>query len=101
MGPISYYFPDPQGLSFFDRLEDRTNDTSGSPTNARMSTFLFYDVLSQDHGNNNNISMIDHEYFSDTPGYTIKVNGTVVKTPYGNSFMISSNYKSYIGLSNY
>ena len=38
MGPSSYYFPDPHGLSFFDRLENKTNYSSTSPTSARMAS---------------------------------------------------------------
>ncbi|MBU4608495.1 MAG: hypothetical protein KUA33_05325, partial [Methanobacterium sp.] len=37
--PRPYYFPDPHGLSFFDRLENNTNTTSSRPE-VRMSTFV-------------------------------------------------------------
>jgi hypothetical protein len=93
-----YYFPDPHGLSFFDRLENRTNNTSGSPASARMSTFIIYDVLSTEHGNNPT-SMLDHEYFSGVSGSTITSKGSVVHCPgSGNSFLISSTYATNLGL---
>ena len=72
-----YYFPDPHGLSFFDRLENRTNNTSPSPNSAQMSTFIIYDVLSTEHGNNPT-SMMDHEYFNGVPGSSITSKGSVV-----------------------
>ncbi|MGA2676195.1 MAG: hypothetical protein ABSE83_04795 [Methanobacterium sp.] len=93
-----YYFPDPHGLSFFDRLENRTNNTSGSPASARMSTFIIYDVLSTEHGNQQ-CSMIDHEYFSGVAGSTIKAKGSVVTVPSSTQvFIISPTYASYLGL---
>jgi hypothetical protein len=93
-----YYFPDPHGLSFFDRLENITNNTSGSPSSARMSTFIIYDVLSTEHGNNPT-SMIDHEYFNGVSGSTITSKGSVVDCPgSGNAFLISSIYEGYLGL---
>lgn len=105
MGPRSYYFPDIHGLSFFDRLENRTNDTSCSPPEARMSTFIIYDVLMEDHGNQPT-SMLDHEYFNGVSGTAITtthgatVNNVIV--PSGVNFLLSSNYKGYLGLaSNY
>lgn len=98
MGPRSYYIPDPHGLSFFDRLENRTNDSSGSPASARMSTFILYDPLAEDH-NNNPTSMLDHEYFAGVSGHvlTTTVNGTTanVLTPLGGVFLISNNYQNY------
>ncbi len=93
-----YYFPDPHGLSFFDRLENRTNNTSESPTSARMSTFIIYDVLSTEHGNNPT-SMLDHEYFAGVSGSPVASEGTNVKCPgSGNTFLISSNYVNYLNL---
>jgi hypothetical protein len=101
MGPSSYYFPDPHGLSFFDRLENKTNYSSTSPTSARMSTFIIYDVLSQEHGNNH-VSMLDHEYFNSTLilGLSITSKGSTVTVPgSGTPFYISSTYEGYLGLS--
>jgi hypothetical protein len=105
MGYRPYYFADPHGLSFFDRLENRTNGTSASPPSARMSTFIIYDVLMEDHGNQPT-SMLDHEYFEGKPGSAITtthgatVNNVVV--PSGVNFLLSSTYKTYLGLvSNY
>jgi len=95
-----YYFPDPHGLSFFDRLENRTTNTSGSPTSARMSTFIIYDVLSTEHGNKPT-SMLDHEYFNGTSGSPVASEGTNVICPgSGNVFLISSTYanSNYLNL---
>ena len=105
MGPRSYYFPDAHGLSFFDRLENRTNDTSGSPTSARMSCFIIYDILAEDH-RNNPTSMLDHEYFAGISGTAITTTrGTSVTNvllPSGINFLLSTTYKGYLGLaSNY
>lgn len=97
MGPRPYYFPDTHGLSFFDRLENRTPETSGSPPEARMSTFIIYDVLEEDHGNNP-VSMVDHEYFAGDLGEVITVQGTTVKTPSGVEFLISPTYRGYLDL---
>ena len=103
MGYRCYYFPDPHGLSFFDRLENRTNDTSGSPTSARMSTFLIYDVLMEDHGNQPT-SMLDHEYFNGVTGTAITTtHGATVNNvllPSGVNFLLSPTYKAYLGLQN-
>jgi hypothetical protein len=99
MGYRPYYFPDPNGLSFFDRLENRTISTSVSPPSARMSTFIIYDVLMEDHGNQPT-SMLDHEYFNGIPGTSITVNGALVTVPSGVNFLLSPTYKTYFGLSN-
>lgn len=97
MGYRPYYFPDPHGLSFFDRLENRTPNTSGSPPEARMSTFIIYDVLQEDHGNYPT-SMVDHEYFSGVQGFVITAQGVTVKTPSGAEFLISPTYRGYLDL---
>jgi hypothetical protein len=101
MGPRSYYFPDPHGLSFFDRLENRTNGTSGSPISARMSMFIIYDPLKEDHGNNPT-SMLDHEYFLGVSGSVITTTSggsvTNVIVPSGVNFLISATYRGYLGL---
>ncbi len=103
MGPRPYYFPDTHGLSFFDRLENRTNYSSGSPTSARMSTFIIYDPLQEDH-QNLPISMLDHEYFNSTlvTGYVITTTHgasvTNVLTPTGKNFLISTIYRGYLNL---
>lgn len=99
MGPRSYYFPDVHGLSFFDRLEGRLNDSSGSPPSARMSTFILYDPIPEDHGNYN-ISTLDHEYFAKVLGYPLTTtHGTStgeVLDPTGKAFLISTNYRGYL-----
>ena len=100
-GYMPYYFPDPHGLSFFDRLENRTNDTSSSPTSARMSTFILWNPVWE------NIpgytpSYIDHEYFAGINGTQINTNHsgalTPVTDPLGNTFFLSATYKSLLGL---
>ena len=105
MGFRCYYFPDTHGLSFFDRLENRTNETSISPTSARMSTFIIYDVLMEDHGGNPT-SMVDHEYFNGVTGSAITTtHGATVNNvllPSGVNFLLSPTYKTILGLqSNY
>ena len=103
MGPRSYYFPDIHGLSFFDRLENRTNDTSCSPPSARMSTFIIFDVLMEEHGANPT-SMIDHEYFNGVSGSVVTTRQgasgpvTSVKLPSGFEFYLSTTYKGYLDL---
>ncbi|WP_321421485.1 hypothetical protein [uncultured Methanobacterium sp.] len=103
-GPRSYYIVDPHGLSFFDRLEGRTNNTSISPASARMSTFILYDPTVEDHPNQN-ISCIDHEYFDDITGYPIQTNKagvglrTVICPGSGKVFTLSNTYKVYLNLS--
>lgn len=100
-GYVPYYFPDSRGLSFFDRLENRTNDTSNSPTSARMSTFILWNPVWE------NIpgytpSYLDHEYFAGINGTAITTthSGVVTKVtdPLGNIFYLSSAYKGFLGL---
>ena len=100
MGYRPYYFPDPYGLTFFDRLENRTNATSLGPDGAKMSTFILWDPLQEDHGNNPT-SMLDHEYFASVTGYTLTANKNIVMGPDGKNFLISNTYKTRLGLSSY
>ena len=63
-----------------------------------MSTFIIYDVLSTEHGNNPT-SMLDHEYFNGVSGSSITSKGSVVDCPgSGNAFLISSVYATNLGL---
>jgi hypothetical protein len=104
-GYMPYYFPDTHGLTFFDRLENRTNDTSLGPDSAKMSTFILWNP------NYENIpgytpSYLDHEYFAGVNGSNINTthNGvpTNVTDPVGNVFYLSTTYKGILGLlSNY
>ena len=73
--PRPFYFPDTAGLSFFDRLENRTTSLDSNAT--RMSTFIIGDPLQEDH-NNAKISTLDWEYFQRVPGnpLIIKYKGT-------------------------
>ena len=102
--PRPYYFIDPYGLSFFDRLENKTPDPNIDP-NTKMSTFILGDPLFEDHGTEK-ISRLDHEYFTAVPGTSIKIGngqGTDMKEPsssgpYGPVFYLSTQYKIYLDL---
>ena len=102
IGYRPYYIPDTHGLTFFDRLENRTISTSLGPNSAKMSTFILYDPLQEDH-NNNPTSMLDHEYFAGVTGYTITTyHGSatsIVMGPDGKNFLISTAYRGYLNLS--
>lgn len=90
--PNPYYFPDTNGLTFFDRLEGNTNSTSTGNASARMSTFIIGEPLLSDY-NGAHKSAIDHEYFDGVAGtYTITVNGNPLKDPLSHTFYISSRY---------
>ena len=97
MGYRPYYFPDPHGLTFFDRLENRTNGSSSGLDSAKMSTFILNDPLMNEHGNSP-VSTLDHEYFNSTTGVTINVKGTIFKDPTGRNFLLSTKYIGYLGL---
>lgn len=71
----SYYIQDFHGLSFFDRLENKTNKTSTSVQGNRISTFILGDPLQEENGRAD-ISRLDHEYFS-------KVIGTLIEKKKG------------------
>lgn len=105
IGNRPYYFPDPSGLSFFDRLENRTNYTSTAAPNARLSTFIISDPLYNYH-NTSYVSHLDHEYFT-YPAYSppvtdikIKYKGTDYSftDPTGYIFYISTGYRVFFGL---
>ena len=97
-----YYFPDPNGLSFFDRLEGGKVDTS-EPNASRMSTFIIDDPLKEEHGNVAT-SCIDHEYFSGIGGTYITTANTVtgdvsqVTDPRGAPFYLSPAYMNFFKL---
>lgn len=99
--PRPYYFVDPTGLSFFDRLENKTPISSTSASDTRMSTFIIGDPLQEDHGTEE-ISRLDHEYFTGVPGSSILIGngqGTPMRepdsngTPNGAIFYLSTTYK--------
>ncbi len=102
-----YYFPDPQGLSFFDRLENRTNSTSTAAPNARLSTFIIGDPLYNFHGTSQ-VSHLDHEYVTypayNPPVTTLQIPGNPVfqepSTP-PVTFIISTHYKTFFKLTKY
>jgi hypothetical protein len=102
-GSRPYYFIDPNGLSFFDRL-DGANNTTESPS-ARMSTFIIGDPLQEEHGNVNT-SAVDHEYFSGVYGTAITTTDTTtgqvdfVKDPNLKTFYLSQFYKNFFKLAN-
>ncbi len=103
--PRPYYFPDPTGLSFFDRLENKSVSTSTSDPSVRMSTFILGDPLKDEHSGNEIVSRLDHEYFSDV---TTNVGPIYIGTgkdkepmqdPSGTAvFYLSQTYKDFFGL---
>lgn len=101
IGLRPYYFPDPHGLSFFDRLENRTNDTSTAANNAKLSTFIIGDPLYNYH-NTSYVSHLDHEYVT-YPAYnpsvtTITIGGSAYTDPSGYIFYISNYYLNFFNL---
>lgn len=101
IGLRPYYFPDPQGLSYFDRLENRTNDTSTAPNNAKLSSFIIGDPLYNYHGSSY-VSHLDHEYFTyptkSPPVQTIKIGGDTMIDPSGYTFYLSDFYMNFFKL---
>ncbi len=97
-----YYFQDPRGLTFFDRLENRNTGNSYGPDNAKMSTFILWDPLEEDHGQK--ASMLDRDYFANVKGFPITVqkgkNGALqsVICPNGDIFLASNNSIGQLGL---
>jgi hypothetical protein len=101
-GYMPFYFPDEHGLSFFDRLENRTNNTSISNATARMSTFILWDPVWENIPGKNMSSYLDHEYFAGIQGTRITTTHsgvvTAVTDPTGRVFYLSSTYKVNLGL---
>jgi hypothetical protein len=102
---MSYYFPDVHGLTFFDRLENRTNNTSPGPNSAKMSTFILWNPNYQNMPGYTP-SYLDHEYFAGINGTPITTTHAGVVTnvtdPIGNVFYLSNTYQGILGLlSNY
>jgi hypothetical protein len=105
--PRPYYFPDNYGLSFFDRLENKTNSSSTSPIATRMSTWILGDPLQEEHGSVT-ASNLDHEYIFNVPGYPILIGSGSNQiqmrqpdssaTPNGPIFYLSSTYKVFLDL---
>jgi hypothetical protein len=95
-----YYFPDTNGMTFFDRLENKTSATSIGPPEARMSTFILGDPLMLDI-NGKQVSCLDHEYFANTVGaQTISVDGYTFYDTYPTpaKFYLSQGYLNSLGL---
>ena len=95
-----YYFPDSSGLTFFDRLENKTSATSLGPPEARMSTFILGDPLMLDV-NGKQVSCLDHEYFANTVGaQSISVDGYTFYDTYPTpaKFYLSQGYLNSLGL---
>ncbi len=91
--PRPNYFPDPNGLSFFDRLEGK--NTSTEPNTVKMSTFIIGDPLLENHGRAD-ISRIDHEYFlSVVADYQLKIGNDELTDPLGTYIYLSSNYATF------
>lgn len=96
--PRPFYFPDPSGLSFFDRLEGKNTSTEAG--GVRMSTFIIGDPLLEDHGRSD-ISKVDREYFTAVIGtYTVKFGNDEMTDPLGSIFYLSNAYKTYFNLAN-
>jgi hypothetical protein len=101
LSPRPYYFPDTNGLSFFDRLEGKNSSSDDSAT--RMSTFILGDPLQEDHGRRD-ISRLDHEYIASTIaspniGTPIRIGNEPMIDPLGSVFYLSSFYKNLFKLS--
>ncbi len=95
ISPRPYYFPDTNGLSFFDRLEGKNSSTDSNAV--RMSTFILGDPLQEDHGRRD-ISKLDHEYFTSVVGTPILIGDDMVNDPLGSVFYLSSSYKTFFNL---
>lgn len=96
--PRPYYFPDPNGLSFFDKLEGK--NTSTEPDNTKMSTFIIGDPLLEDHGRAD-ICRVDHDYFRSIIGtYTVRIGNDRMTDPLGSIFYLSDAYKNFFNLKN-
>jgi hypothetical protein len=93
------YFPDPYGLTFFDRLEGRTNNTSLGPNSAKMSTLILGNPLSELYFPVN-ASCVDHEYFDKISGKTITINGVLFDDPWPGAtpVYVSDKYLTYFGI---
>lgn len=97
-----YYFPNTDGLSFFERLEGHQG-TDNNNTKVRISTFIVGDPLWNEHSGSH-ISCLDSEYYNSTPtqGFPITVGGLQLSDPVGTTFYISTKSMSNFGLlSNY
>lgn len=99
--PNPYYFPDTNGMTFFDRLEGRNNNTAQGPSSAEMSTFIIGEPLLTDY-NGAHLSAVDHEYFAAVSGTSITVKGKTLQDPDYHTFYLSSRYFNNLSLiSNY
>jgi hypothetical protein len=94
--PRPNYFADTAGLSFFDRLENKTSSSDSNVT--RMSTFVLGDVLQEDH-NNAHVSIVDWEYFQGVLGTPIEIqNNQFMYDPMGSMIYISNSSKTRLGI---
>ncbi len=95
------YFPNPDGLNFFERLEGK--QIAGEQADTRLSTFIVGDPLSDIH-KGKAISCIDVEYFANPPiigtHITLKYKGNdnVYRDSKGSVFYLSTKYKTLFGL---
>ena len=95
---LPQYFPDPAGLSFFERLQG--GQISGENNQTRISTFIIGNPLS-DVYRGKTISALDHEYFTSVTGTGITINGSIpFNDPAGKPFYLSQTYKTYFPLAN-
>lgn len=96
--PRPNYFPDPDGLSFFDRLEGK--HTSNEPDEVKMSTFIIGDPLMEDHGGRAT-SIVDHEYITGIPAYyQLKFGNDELRDPLGSVIYFSKNYAEFFKFQN-
>jgi len=95
------YFPNPNGLNFFERLQG--SQIAGEQADTRLSTFVVGDPLSDMH-QGKTISAVDIEYFAEPPiaGTKIMLGGNDYLDSRGAVFYLSSTYKTRFALqSNY
>lgn len=93
--PRPNYFPDPSGLSFFDRLEGK--NTSTESNSVKMSTFIIGDPLLENHGGRMDISKLDHEYITGVVAYyKLSIGNDEVTDPLGSYIYLSQYYAETI-----
>lgn len=90
------YFVNPYGLSFFDRLENRSVSAEVNNT-TRMSTFVLGDPLFDEHGRAD-ISKLDQDYFGNKTGTLITIKKDPFRDPTSSPFYLSNFYINFFGM---
>ncbi len=87
------YFPNPDGLNFFERLQG--SQIAGEQADTRLSTFVVGDPLSDIH-QGKTISAVDIEYFAEPPvtGTRIMLRNNEYLDSRGAVFYLSTTYKN-------